>query len=319
MNVEQTDKGVMAMANLHIHLFGKLCICYNGQVLKGFDSRKVQELLCYLLLNRTREHSREVLATLLWGENTSTQSKTYLRKILWQLQYALESQTESSTGSVLLVDADWIQLNAKADLWLDVAIFEQAFTPVMGIPGEKLDHHHAQSLRSAVELYRADLLEDCYQNWCLYERQRLQHMYLSMLDKLMGYSEVNQEYEAGLSHGMRILQYDRAHEATHRRLMRLLYLAGDRTGALRQFERCVTALKEELSVPPTEHTIVLYDQIRTNQLTELSPGPTMPSGDSSLSEVLGRLRQLQTFLTDIQHQVQQDIQVIERAINEQPY
>jgi DNA-binding SARP family transcriptional activator len=305
----------MAIANLHIQLFGKLHISYNGQELKGFDSRKVQELLCYLLLNRNREHSREVLATLLWGENTSGQSKTYLRKSLWQLQSALESQTETSTGNLLLVEGNWIQLNVKADLWLDVAIFEQAFTPVMGIPGEKLDHDHAQSLRSAVELYRADLLEDCYQNWCLYERQRLQHIYLSMLDKLMGYSEANHEYEAGLRHGMHILQYDRAHEATYRRLMRLLYLAGDRTGALRQFEHCVTALKEELNVPPTERTIALYEQIRTNQLTDLNSLSTMTSGEPSLSEVLERLGQLQAFLTDIQ----QDILVIERAINQQLY
>src|SRR6266700_642820 len=225
----------MAMANLHIHLFGKLCIDYNGQVLKGFDSRKVQELFCYLLLNRNREHPREVLANLLWCENTTAQSKSYLRKALWQLQYTLECQTSLSTNCILLVDSDWIQINAKADMWLDVEMFEQAYTPVMGIPGEKLDYHRAQALRSAVELYRADLLEDCYQNWCLYERQRFQHMYLSMLDKLMGYSEVNREYEAGLSHGMQILHYDRAHEATYRRLMRLFYLAGDRTGALRQF------------------------------------------------------------------------------------
>lgn len=305
----------MAIANLHIHLFGKLHISYNGQELKGFDSRKVQELLCYLLLNRNREHSREVLATLLWGENASGQSKTYLRKSLWQLQSALESQTETSTGNILLVEGNWIQLNAKADLWLDVAIFEQAFTPVMGIPGEKLDHDHAQSLRSAVELYRADLLEDCYQNWCLYERQRLQHIYLSMLDKLMGYCEANHEHEAGLSHGMQILQYDRAHEATYRRLMRLLYLAGDRTGALRQFEHCVAALKEELNVPPTERTIALFEQIRTNQLTDLNSQSTMPSGEPSLSEVLERLGQLQAFLTEIQ----QDILVIERAINQQLY
>ncbi len=308
----------MAMANLRIHLFGKLWIDYNGQVLKGFDSRKVQELFCYLLLNRNREHPREVLANLLWCENTTAQSKSYLRKALWQLQYTLECQTSLSTNCILLVDSDWIQINAKADMWLDVEMFEQAYTPVMGIPGEKLDYHRAQALRSAVELYRADLLEDCYQNWCLYERQRFQHMYLSMLDKLMGYSEVNREYEAGLSHGMQILHYDRAHEATYRRLMRLFYLAGDRTGALRQFERCVTALKEELGVPPTEYTTALYEQIRTNQLIELSPGTTTPAEDTSLPEVLGRLRQLQVFLTGIQHQVQQDIQVIERAIHKQP-
>ena len=181
----------------------------------------------------------------------------------------------------------------------------------------KIDSSRAQTLRSAVKLYRADLLEDCYQSWCLYDRQRLQHINLSMLDKLMGYSEVHQEYELGLSYGMQILQFDRAHESTHRRLMRLLFLSGDRTGALRQFERCVTALNEELGVNPTECTKALNDQIRKNQLIDQTPEPATTSGAIQLPEVLGRLRQLESFLMDIHHEVQQDIRVIEHAMNKQ--
>lgn len=248
------------MATLRVRLFGKFCVCYDEQVLKGFDSRKVQELFCYLLLHRHREHSRELLADLLWSDTSTAQSKAYLRKALWQLQFALDSQTESSDSAILLVDSDWIQLNPGADLWLDVALFEQNFPPVQGLPGEKLDHHHAQALRDAVALYQADLLDGCYQDWCLYERQRLQHMYLTLLDKLMGYSEVHHEYEAGLSYGLQILRYDRAHESTHRKLMRQRYLAGDPTGALRQYERCMAALNEELDVGPSECTQALYEQ-----------------------------------------------------------
>ncbi|HYA98778.1 MAG TPA: BTAD domain-containing putative transcriptional regulator [Ktedonobacteraceae bacterium] len=307
----------MAIAILHIHLFGKLWIEFNGMILKGLDSRKVQELFCYLLLNRNREHSREVLANLLWCENTTAQSKSYLRKVLWQLQYALESQTSLSASTILLVDSDWIQINVKADMWLDVEVFEQAYTPVMGIPGEKIDDTQAQNLRSAVKLYRADLVEDCYQSWCLYERQRLQLIYLSMLDKLMGYSEVQQEYESGIGYGMQILQYDRAHESTYRRLMRLLFLSGDRTGALRQFERCVTALHEELGVHPTECTTALYDQIRRNQLIDQASEPATMGEALQLPEVLGHLRQLESFLMDIHHQVQQDIRVVEKAMKKQ--
>src|SRR5438128_1039451 len=58
-------------------------------------------------------------------------------------------------------------------------------------------------------LYRGDLLEGWYSDWCLYERERLQHMYLAMLDKLMEYSESHQEYETGQTYGMRALRYDR--------------------------------------------------------------------------------------------------------------
>ncbi|NIN69138.1 MAG: hypothetical protein GTO63_31510, partial [Anaerolineae bacterium] len=82
---------------------------------------------------------------------------------------------------------------------------------------------------------------------CLYERERLQNMYLAILDKLVSYSEVQGAYEAGLGYGSRILSYDGARERTHRRLMRLYYLAGDRTAALRQYDSCVEALRRELA------------------------------------------------------------------------
>jgi two-component SAPR family response regulator len=93
-----------------------------------------------------------------------------------------------------------------------------------------------------VALYHGDLLEDWFQDWCLYERERLQNIYLAALDKLMDYCEASRDYDAGLAYGTRILRHDLARERTHRRLMRLYYLAGDRTSALRQYDRCVQIL-----------------------------------------------------------------------------
>lgn len=101
-----------------------------------------------------------------------------------------------------------------------------------------------QVIQNAVQLYQGPLLEGWYQDWCLYERERLQSMYLAMLDELMGYCEVRHDYETGLLYGMGIMSYDWARERTHRRLMRLHYLNGDRAAALRQYEQCAVALKE---------------------------------------------------------------------------
>ena len=83
----------------------------------------------------------------------------------------------------MLAGPDWIQFSPEADLWLDVAVFEQAFALVRGVPGRELDTREAQTLQSVVQLYQEDLLESWYQDWCLYERERLQNMYLAMLDK----------------------------------------------------------------------------------------------------------------------------------------
>src|SRR4030095_16367938 len=128
------------MAALRITLFGKLCLWGgDGQLLVGFDARKIQELVCYLLLHRDHPYPREVLASLLWSDCSTEQSKKYLRQTLWQLQNAIERQGDLINGRLLRVEPDWVTLDSQADLWLDVAVFEQAFPPVQNTQGRDLD------------------------------------------------------------------------------------------------------------------------------------------------------------------------------------
>ncbi len=296
------------MSVLHVSLFGRFNARCGERVLTGLDALKVQELFCYLLLYRDRPHPRETLANLLWSESPGPRSKRYLRKALWRLQAGLEPAVTGSSDPLLLLESGWVQFNPAANLWLDVATFEQAFSMAQGVPGTELDAPCAQVLRQAVELYQGDLLEGWYQDWCLHERQRLQHLYLAMLDKLMGYCEARQEYETGLVYGVRILRYDCARERTHRRLMRLHYLAGDRTAALRQYERCVSALEREVSVKPSSRTIKLCEQIRADQLET-----TATLAPADLPRHLGPLR---AILVDLQKQVQQTIQAIDAAMSD---
>ena len=116
-----------------------------------------------------------------------------------------------------------------------------------------------------------------------------------ILDKLLVYCMSHEEFEAGQRYGGLILRYDRARERTHQLLMRLHYLAGDRTGALRQYERCVVALREELGVRPDRRTVALYEEIRGSQGN--APFDEMLTFDASTSllEVLCRLKQLQAI------------------------
>lgn len=302
------------MGTLHISLFGKLCVRRDERALPGLDACKAQELLSYLLIHRDRPHSREALAGLLWGDTSTEKSRKYLRQALWQLQTALESH--ASGVGVLTVEHDWVQLNSQAGVWLDVAAFEQAFASVQGSAGDRLGEDSTESLQAAVRLYRGDLLEGWYHDWCLYERERLQNIYLLMLDKLMTHCEARRKFELGLLYGSLILRYDRARERTHRQLMSLQYQSGDRTAALRQYERCAAALEEELGVKPDGRTSALYQQIRAGNVEAARP-PAAEEGVpvASLSELLGQLRQIQTLLADVQQKVHKDIKAVEFAID----
>jgi DNA-binding SARP family transcriptional activator len=299
----------VAMSDLKIHLFGKFCVRHDDRPAHGFDAHKEQELLSYLLLHRNRPHSRETLAGLLWGDVPTERSKKYLRQALWHIQAALDARPDAGRVGALAVEHDWVQFDAGAEVWLDVEVFERTFMLVHDSRGADLDAASLGVLQEAVQLYRGDLLEGWYQDWCLYERERLQNMYLIMLDKLMCFCEAQRKFELGLHYGSLVLRLDHAHERTHRQLMNLLYLSGDRTAALRQFERCAAALREELGVEPDKLTAALYQKIRADRAEAASEPPATAEGAGgsvSLADVLGHLKQIKTILAELQSRVQKD-------------
>jgi DNA-binding SARP family transcriptional activator len=304
------------MLFLNVRLFGQLSVSCGDESLDHLIPGKAKELLCYLLTHRQRPVTRESLATILWEDCTTEHSKQYLRKALWQLQRSLYTPAQSPEG-VLQVDAQCLSINCGADIWLDIEEFESTCAAAQSTSWWT-DGHCLEVLQVVFDLYRGDLLEGWYEDWCLYERERLQNMYLVLLVKFAAYCEGHGEYGKGLQCGARILQFDRAHEVAHQHLMRLLYLAGDRAGALRQYERCAAALKEELGVQPSECTRRLYQQISESELLL----GAMPDRNSSvaneglgpLHSALGGLQNVKIALDALQNAVDDALSRIGRAL-----
>ena len=304
------------MPILSFYLFGKFRVQYLGQDWSGHENLKAQQLLWYLLIKGVDPHRREHLASLLWGDCSTAQSKKYLRKLLWQFQSACESQLGTTEGRLLLVTPELVRLNPGLDLWVDVADFEMALAESQSCA--ELDEPGAERLRRAARLYQGDLIEGCYEDWLLYERERLHGMYLVALNKLIEYCESHQAYEEGLDYCARILHYDPACERTHRYMMRLHYRGGNRSAAIRQYQRCVGALRQEFGVSPTECTIRLYEKIRNDQLEgdmpaaapdrDAAPSPSAPS------PLLDHFKQLQVMLADLQGALQREILIVEQGL-----
>jgi len=306
------------MSSVKFFLFGKFCIEVDRNTTCKVESRKAEELLGFLLLNKDQPHSRERLADMLWGEISQEQASNYMRKTLWQLQSTLES-LDLHGQELIRVNGEYLQINPSSEIWLDVSIFEDSFKQTQGILGRDMQETQAQMLMQVIEFYRGDLLEGWYQSWCLYDRERLQHLYLAMLDKLMDYCETHGSFENGLEYGEKILKYDRARERTHRRLMRLYYLAGDRTSALRQYRKCKEVLKAELEVEPANSTRLVYEQICADSLgSVVAPDKVRihKSDKDPLLAVFSHLSTLHKELSQMQKQVMQDMRAIQRTLKE---
>jgi DNA-binding SARP family transcriptional activator len=278
---------------LRIRLLGRVCVQQDGQPPADLPA-KAQELFCILLLRRDRARTRDEVSALLWPDADTSLGRKYLRQALWQLQSAL-------TARLLVLTPGWVRVDANADWWLDVDMFERAWEASRDVTSARLTGRQAHALEEAVALYRGDLVEGSCSDWCLYERDRLQLTYLAMLEKLMGYCDAHHRYTQGIAYGHRILRHDPARESTHQQLMRLYYRAGDRTTALRQYERCADALKRELSLAPAAGTMVLRDQIRADRLDGATH--SADPGGGLLIELDQRLDQVQESIASLRQQV----------------
>jgi DNA-binding SARP family transcriptional activator len=299
-----------------IRLFGKFRVQREDGAQITIESKKAMELFGYLLVYRDRPHTRESLAASNWGDSPAARSKKYLRQALWQIQSALDSQEAAESTPLLITEPHWVQLNPAAPLWLDIAEFEEAYTSTQRKSYAELSNEEFHCLDQAAGYYQGDLLEGWYEDWCLYERERFQNMCLAMLDKLMGYCELHDQYQDALAYGEEILRMDVAHERTHRRMVRIYYKSGERTAALRQYERCVSALMEELGVSPSRKTLELYERIRDdNPAHHLRPREAS-SSPMSRSMALRRLSHLKNLLQSFSDQVLEEISLLEQALNE---
>jgi len=304
------------MSSIKVSLFGKFSIDYGGKR-TYIRARKVQELFIYLLMFRHDPQPRESLSEILWADQPAVISKKNLRQTLWHLQSAFKG-IKSSTRLELLIDDGWIHIRLPTNFWLDTAEFEQVFEAVNPKQARELSAEDFSTMQYAVNLYRGDLLAGWYQDWCIFERERFQMMNLMLLDKLVQYCEIHQKYDAGMAYCWQILRHDHAYERAHRQLMRLYSMAGDRTQALHQYQRCTDALRMELGVEPAERTKQLYEQIQSDAfippLFAKEKTAAHRGEAASLKDVLNRLEQFLLTLREMESQVQQEIAALETML-----
>jgi DNA-binding SARP family transcriptional activator len=286
------------MPQLKLSLLGPPHLELNGAPLP-IDRRKTLALLIYLALT-PQPHRRDTLATLFWPGYDQTYARANLRRALSGLHLALGQRW-------LEIDRESVALPPAAEVWLDVVQFRRLVAV-----GQDHDHPPAEvcpaclaGLTEAVNLYRDDFLTGFtlpdspgFDDWQLFETENLRQALAEALERLAhGYAGQGQ-YKPALAYARRWLALDSLHEPAQRSLMQLHALAGDRAAALRQYQACVRALKEELGVSPSAETTALYERIRSEEASRVwdtpspppQPSPAAGEGVSQLPSVAGGLR-----------------------------
>jgi DNA-binding SARP family transcriptional activator len=245
----------MSRPTTRISVFGALEITHQHAAPRRPPTQRVLALLGYLIAHHDVPQSRDKLVDLLWPELLPRQGRRLLSDTLWRARRLL-TPPGLAAPPLLSLAGDAVTFRLQPSTTVDLIVFEQQLRRAQASEPGALEQ-----LRSAVELYRGDFLEDCYDDWALYERERLREQYLSALQRLLAHDQAQQAYGLALQSALRLVQADPLREEAHRSLMRLYHLLGRTEDALRAFEQCRVVLDAELGVEPEGETLSLYEEL----------------------------------------------------------
>lgn len=245
------------VGTLRISLLGGFKLDQDGVLLNPIPSRAGRSLLAFLLMNRERAHTRDLLAGTFWPDLPDTQARRRLSQALWQIRTHIGRDTQSSQ-SFLLTRGDTVSVNSDAQYWLDVEAFGLALSRADAAAASD-SLAEVENLEIAVGLYRGDLLEGFYDDWALPDRERLRRGSLRATARLSDIMMSRGDYEAAILHALRLSQLDPFQEEAHQRVMRLAVLLGRHNDAIRQYRLCRRILSNELGTQPSRATRELLE------------------------------------------------------------
>src|SRR5262249_7366693 len=156
---------------------------------------------------------------------------------------------------------------------VDAMVFERF--AASGAPGD---------LCRAAALYAGDLLDgfgildQAFEDWLRFERQRLRDGAANVFKNLLAY----EKGASAIATAQRLLALDPLQEEGHRALMRLHAEGGEIGLAIRQYDVCRELLKRELAVPPSAETEHLHRELRKRfSIQAAPPSVTAPSAHST--------------------------------------
>jgi adenylate cyclase len=242
------------MPDLLLDLFGSPRLRLQGAPIE-IRSQKALALLIYLAVEGG-PHRRDFLAGLLWPDYSQQAARTYLRQALHELAHTVGHHHFEAGRETIGLAAHSVQT--------DVGDFGALLAK---------GSHAPDALRQAVALYTNDFLAgfslpDCpeFEQWQLLQAESLCRQLADGLQEVMrGYID-EQAYAAASAMGQRWLALDRCDEAAHRGLMQLYAWMGRPSAALRQYEECKRALREQLQSAPDPETEALVEAIRSKRL-----------------------------------------------------
>jgi two-component SAPR family response regulator len=240
---------------LHIHLFRGLDVSWGEDNVKpdAWRSQSARGLFALLLL-RGPVH-RERLIDMFWPDAPYPRARANLGSIVRYVRSALATVVPSGLEGMVAYDHGAYLFNPDVPYSADVHDFTRLIHEAEQLNAAP---RKIELLKSALALYKGELLPGFYYDWVTQPRENLRQSYLEAGETLAQLCCQTGRHQEAVEVCRLVLEEDPTWEGAHRVLMQSYAAQGRRDQVARQYQRLRLVLQTHLDVAPSRQTDSLY-------------------------------------------------------------
>ncbi len=187
----QTSVSQNGNDTLKIYTLGRFQVCLGNRCL--FDdagrSHKLGDLLMYLITNRGKHVSPEIILETIWPEHDYADPRNVLKNMIYRLKQSFERMQIPEAKSYISYAYGGYCWNTSAPYWLDVDVFESLCQDARSLIRHD-PFRAAASYRKALNLYQGHYLHECQQShWVLPRRHYYRRLFVRSVSDLFSFQK----------------------------------------------------------------------------------------------------------------------------------
>ncbi|NLT57519.1 MAG: SARP family transcriptional regulator [Clostridiales bacterium] len=235
-------------------------------------SRKLWNLLAYIIVHRDRAVPQQELIELLWPEDESLKPGNALKTLLYRIRLLLEPLEQACDDELILSQRGSYSWNRRIPCVIDADVFEALCHRAED--SKKSAQQRIDLYLQAIELYRGDFLpKQSMEIWTVPFCTHYHELYLHAVKTLCQLLFEEGRHEEIVDISRTAIEVDALDETLHCQLIRALIHQGKDAAALNHYEIATDKLYRYLGVRPSEELRTLYLEImKTQKALEMDLG-----------------------------------------------
>ena len=237
-------------------------------------------------------HTREKLITLLWPDVDVAGGRHRFSIVLSRLR-KLFKQIDVPFSHYITTTREWVMFSAERPFFFD----RDHFVSLCKSAEQTNNIHERETnFKSAVQLYKGELLTGIFTEWSETERRHIADLRSRALGQLMHCSMQRQGYEEAVEYGRIIIHEEPLREEAHRALMHCYAAQGRYDLVAQQYHQCLDLVQTELNQYPVADTTKLFREIMEARASQALSSPHTSSNQKQKIQ-----KAFTTFLVAAQH------------------